>query len=186
MWVCGSTRPGVTSLPPRSQVLPAPPAGASAARPIQAILPAVMPIAPSGTRPNGLSPSMVATVPFVSSRSKATSAYRNGLGERCQLHHLLVPGGELGMAGPPRLVGIAEVEIAQRAADGDLADRVEVAERGRLLLELGDGARDLALLERDVALAALVLRQGELAPAGLRRIEDAVGQRLLRQRLPAR
>src|SRR5262245_35309155 len=68
------------------------------------------------------------------------------------------------MARPPRLVGVAEVEIAQRAADGDFADRVEVAERGRLLLELGDGARHLALLERNVALAAIVLWQGELAP----------------------
>src|SRR5262245_62024280 len=47
-------------------------------------------------------------------------------------------------------------------------------------------ARHLTLLECNIALAALVLRQGELAPAGLRRIEDAVGQRLLRQRLPAR
>src|SRR5262245_49336850 len=37
-----------------------------------------------------------------------------------------------------------------------------------------------------VALTALVLRQGELAPAGLCRVEDAVGQCLLRQRLPAR
>src|SRR5262249_35989917 len=90
------------------------------------------------------------------------------------------------MARPPRLVGVAEVEIAQRAADGDFADRVEVAERGRLLLELDDGARHLALLERNVGLAALILREGELAPAGLRRIEDAVGQRLLRQRHPAR
>jgi len=83
------------------------------------------------------------------------------------------------MARPPRLVGVAEVEIAQRTADGDLADRVEVAERGRLLLELDNGARHLALLEHNVGLAALVLRQGELVPAGLRRIEDAVGQRLL-------
>src|SRR5262245_62845730 len=90
------------------------------------------------------------------------------------------------MARPPRLVGVAEVEIAQRAADGDLADRIEVAERGRLLLELGDGARHVTLLECNVALAALVLRQGELSSAGLRRIEDAVGQRLLRQRVPAR
>src|SRR5690349_11675766 len=90
------------------------------------------------------------------------------------------------MAWPPRLVGVAEVEIAQRAADGDLADRVEVAERGRLLLKLDDGARHLTLLKSNVALAALVLRQGELAPPGLRRIEDAVGQCRLRQRLPAR
>src|SRR5262249_25488540 len=116
----------------------------------------------------------------------STSAYRHCFGERRQVHHLLVPGGELGMARPPRLVGVAEVEIAQRAADGDLTDRVQVAERGRLLLELDDGARHLALLERNVGLAALVLRQGELTPAGLRRIEDAVGQRLLRQRHPAR
>ena len=90
------------------------------------------------------------------------------------------------MARPPRLVGVAEVKIAQCAADGDLADRVEIAERGRLLFELGDGARYFALLERNVGLSALVLRQGELAPAGLRRIEDAVGQRPLRQRFPVR
>src|SRR5262249_15636549 len=122
-----------------------------------------------------LGASMAATQALVSGRSKAMSAYRHRLGERRQVHHLLVPGGELGMARPPRLGGVAEVEIAQRAADGDLADRVEVAERGRLLLEFDDGARHLALLERNVGLAALVLRQGELAPAGLRRIEDAVG-----------
>src|SRR5215510_10619007 len=167
-------------------VLPAPPAGTSAARPIHATLPLVTPTAPSRTWPNGEAAAMVATQALVSRRSKATSAYRHRFGERRQVHHLLVPGGELGMARPPRLVGVAEVEIAQRAADGDFADRVEIAERGRLLLELDDDARHLTLLERNVALASLVLRQGELAPAGLRRIEDAVGQRLLRQRLPAR
>src|SRR6478672_6875213 len=127
-----------------------------------------------------------AALQIAGSRLKATSAHRHCFGERRQGHNLLVPCGELGMTRLPRLVGVAEVEIAQRAADGDLADRVEVAERGRLLLELADGARHLALLERNVALAALVLRQGEFAPPGLRRIEDAVGQRLLRQRLPAR
>src|SRR5262249_53759152 len=131
------------------------------------------------------SPKAVA-LQIATSRSKAMSAHRHRFGERRQVHNLLVPRGELGMARPPRLVGVAEVQIAQRAADGDLADRVEVAERGRLLLQLDDGARHLTLLERNVALAALVLRQGELAPAGLRRIEDAVGQRLLRQRIPAR
>src|SRR5262245_54937598 len=129
---------------------------------------------------------MAATQPSVSRTSKAASAYRHRFGERRQFHHLFIPGGELGMARPPRLVGVAEVEVAQRAADGDLADRVEVAERGRLLLELDDCARHLALLERNVVLATLVLREGELSPAGLRRIEDAVGQRLLGQRLPAR
>src|SRR5262245_21805768 len=143
MWVCGSTRPGVTSLPPRSQVLPAPAAGASAARPIQAILPPAMPIAPSGTRPNGLSPSIVATLPFFISRSNAmclppksdhrwdratpwrgpskdASSDRHRFGERRQFHHLLVPGGEFGMTRPPRFVGVTEIEVAERAADGDL------------------------------------------------------------------
>src|SRR5689334_11838354 len=120
MWVCGSTRPGVTTLPARSQVLPAPPAGTSAARPIQATVPLVMPTAPLPKRPNGVSPSMVAMQPLVRRRSKATSAYRHGLGKRRQLHDLLVPGGELGMTRAPRLVGVAEVEVAQRAADGDL------------------------------------------------------------------
>src|SRR5262249_12772842 len=129
---------------------------------------------------------MAATQASVSRRSKAASAYRHRFGKRGQFHHLFIPGGELRMARPPRLVGVAEVEIAQRAADGDLADRVEVAERGRLLLELDDCARHLALLERNVVLATLVLREGELSPAGLRRIEGAVGQRRLRQRLPAR
>src|SRR5262249_57373934 len=132
--------------------------------------------------PNGWAPSMVATQALVSRRSKATSAYRHRFGERRQVHHLLVPGGELGMARPPRLVGVAEVEIAQRAADGDLADRIEVAERGRLLLELDDGARHLALLERNVGLAALVLRQGELAPAGRPRHQGARRPRLPPQR----
>src|SRR5262249_61012691 len=117
--------------------------------------------APLRTRPNGRAPSMAATQAAVSRRSKAASAYRHRFGERRQFHHLFIPGGELGMARPPRLVGVAEVEIAQRAADGDLADRVEVAERGCLFLELGDGACHLALLERNVGLAALVLRQGD-------------------------
>src|SRR5215468_1132052 len=76
---------------------------------------------------------------IASSRSKAGSAYRHRFGERRQLHNLLVPRGEFGMPRPPRLVGVAEVEIAQGAADRDLTDRVEVAERGRLLLELDDG-----------------------------------------------
>ena len=47
------------------------------------------------------------------------------------------------MARPPRLVGVAEIEVAQRAADGDLADRGQVAQRIGLLLQLvertGDG-----------------------------------------------
>src|SRR5262245_50243585 len=90
------------------------------------------------------------------------------------------------MAGPPRLVGVAEVEIAQRAADGDLADRREVAQAARLFFQLGERARHLALLDRNVALAALILRQRELAAARLRGIEDAVAQRLLADRLPAR
>jgi hypothetical protein len=51
MWVCGSTRPGVRTLPPMFHVLPAPPAGTSATRPIHATLPLVTPTAPLRTRP---------------------------------------------------------------------------------------------------------------------------------------
>src|SRR5262249_58265806 len=142
--------------------------------------------APSRTRPNGWAPSTAATQASVSRRSKAASAYRHRFGKRGQFDHLFIPGGELRMARPPRLVGVAEVEIAQRAADGDLADRVEVAERGRLLLELDDCARHLALLERNVVLATLVLRQGELAPAGVRRIAGAGGPRPPRAGPPPR
>ena len=69
MWVCGSTRPGVTTLPPRSQTLAAPDAGASASGPIQATLPPAMPIAPFGTRPKGEPSCMVATAALRSSRS---------------------------------------------------------------------------------------------------------------------
>ena len=93
---------------------------------------------------------------------------------------------ELGMARPPRLVGVAEVEIAQRAADGDLADRVSLPSESACFSNTASGARHLALLQRDVALAALVLRQRDLAAARLGGIENAVAQRLLRQRLPAR
>src|SRR5262249_59859927 len=118
--------------------------------------------APLRTRPNGRAPSMAATQAAVSRRSKAASAYRHRFGERRQFHHLFIPGGELGMARPPRLVGVAEVEIAQCAADSDLADRVEVAERGRLLLELDDGARPLAPPQRHVVLATLPLPHGRL------------------------
>src|SRR3954447_25970511 len=71
MWVCGSTRPGVTTLPPTSQVLPAPAVGTSAARPTHATLPSVTPIAPLGTSPNGAAPSIEATQALVSRRSKA-------------------------------------------------------------------------------------------------------------------
>src|SRR5580698_2110987 len=175
MWVCGSTRPGVTTLPPSDQTSPAPD-GASAAGPIQAILPAVMPTAPCATRPKGEPSCMVATLASRSSRSNIGSADRHGLGERRQLRHLGVPRLELGMAWPPRLVAISEVEIAQRAADSDLADRVEVAERIGLLLELVERAGDLALLQFDVALAAFVLRQRDLTAPRLGRIEDAVRQ----------
>ena len=83
------------------------------------------------------------------------------------------------MARAPRLVGIAEIEVAQRAADGDLADGRELAERAGILLQRVERARDLALLQLDVALAALVLRQGDLAAARLGGIQDAVAQRLL-------
>src|SRR5262245_61740912 len=90
------------------------------------------------------------------------------------------------MARTPRLVGIAEVEIAQRAADGDLADGLEIAEAACLLLELGQRALHLALLQLDISLAPVVLRQRDLAAARLRGVEDAVAQRHLGDRLPAR
>src|SRR5476649_2433787 len=74
MCVCGSTRPGVTTLPSRSHTRPAPPAGTSDARPTKATLPPVTPIAPSGTSPYGVSPSIVATTAFVSKRSNIPGA----------------------------------------------------------------------------------------------------------------
>src|SRR6185503_916955 len=70
--------------------------------------------------------------------------------------------------------------------DRDLADRRQLAKRVRLLLEGIERAAHLALLERDIGLAALVLRQRDFAAPRLGGIEDAVGQRLLGQRLPAR
>src|SRR4029453_4959312 len=54
MWVWGSTRPGVTTLPERSRTMAA--GGACAAGPIQAIFPFAMPIALSGTPPKGRTP----------------------------------------------------------------------------------------------------------------------------------
>src|SRR3954471_2980509 len=186
MWVCGSTSPGVTTLPPRSQTSRTSDAGAWASGPIHATLPPAMPIAPFATRPKGWPSCMVATVAPRSSRSNIGSADRHGLGERRQLHDLGVPGLELGMAGPPWLVGEPEVEIAQRHADGDLADGRELAERSGLFLERIDRALHLALLQLDIALAALVERQRYLAPARLGGVEDAVGQRFLGQCLPPR
>ena len=44
----------------------------------------------------------------------------------------------------------------------------------------------LALLQFDVALAPVILRQRDLTAARLRRVQDAVAQRLLAERLPAR
>src|SRR5437868_3147216 len=114
------------------------------------------------------------------------SRNRDSLRERRQLLDLGVPGLELGMARTPRLVGVAEVEIAQRAADGDLADGLEIAEAARLILELGERALHLALLQLDITLASIVLPQRDLAAARLRRVEDAVAQRHLGDRLPAR
>jgi hypothetical protein len=117
MWVCGSTRPGQNLAAFTCRHI----GGAADPRHL-AFGHADRPVAHQAER------LAVATQALVSRRSKATSAYRHRLGERRQVHHFLVPGGELGMARPPRLVGVAEVEIAERTADGDFADRVEVAE----------------------------------------------------------
>src|SRR5262245_11710310 len=114
------------------------------------------------------------------------SAHRPGLGKRRQLRYLGVPGLQFGMAGPPRLVGIAEVEVAQCAADGDLTDGLELAQAARVLLEDVEGTLHLALLQLDIGLAAVVLRQRDLAAARLGGVQDAVAQRLLADRLPAR
>jgi hypothetical protein len=92
------------------------------------------------------------------------------------------------VAGAPGLVRVAEVEVAQRAGDGDLADRGQgaAAESAGLRLQRVERLADLALLQGDVGAPPLVLRQRDLPPARLRGVEDAVGQRLLAQRGPAR
>ncbi len=63
------------------------------------------------------------TLGMTRSLSPEPLGHRHRLGERRQLDHPRVPGVELGMARPPRLVGVAEIEIAQGATDRDLADR---------------------------------------------------------------
>ena len=81
----------------------------------------------------------------------------------------------------------AEVAIAERAGDRDLADIGRAGERGRRGLERRQPARDLAGLVLDpFRLVALGRAKAPLVDLQDRRIQDAVGERLQAQRRKAR
>ena len=106
--------------------------------------------------------------------------------QRRQLRNPRVPLGQPLVPRPPRLGGEAEIEVAQRAADRDLADGPQLAEGGRLALQRVHRPRHHLPLPRDEGAPPLIRRKARLAPARHGRIEDAVPERLLPQRRPAR
>src|SRR5689334_2598739 len=89
----------------------------------------------------------------------ARVAWRGEL-DRLALGHILVPGGEVAMLGWPVLAGIAEIEITQRASDGDLADGQRAAKLAGLDLDLQrrQRAAHLAQLRVDPVLPLELLR----------------------------
>src|SRR5271166_2010380 len=92
------------------------------------------------------------------------------------------PGGEAGVMGAPGAFE-AQVEVAERASEGDRAD-VEVVRRR--LIERAEGAGDLVALIGDPLLRAhFWLAPNCLVAQKHGRIRDSVRQRLLRQRAEA-
>src|SRR6185437_5978265 len=92
------------------------------------------------------------------------------------------------MLAAPFFGGVAEVKIAQCTRNCDLADAELAAELAGLGLDLerGESAPDLAQLRIDPVLPLIFLRAQDFIAAEDRRIENAVAQRLLAQRQPAR
>ena len=80
----------------------------------------------------------------------------------------------------------AEVAIAERAGDRDLAHVGRAAEPGRRRLERRQPARDLAGLVLDPFRLVPLGRPPPLVDLEDRRIQDAVGERLQAQRREAR
>src|ERR1700722_8217541 len=110
---------------------------------------------------------------------------------RFALGEALVPGGETAGAGAPAFALVAEIEIAERAADRDLADGDGVVAFAQfpalgLAVERGQGAAHLAQLRGYPILPQELLGPHRLVAAEDRRLEDAVAQRLLAERDPAR
>ena len=99
---------------------------------------------------------------------------------------LAYQASSFGCPGTPGLVGVAEIQVAEGASDGDLADCGQRAEAAGLRLQHVQRAGDLGLLCRDVVAPAVIQRQRQLAPARLGGVEDAVAEGLLPLRGPAR
>src|SRR5258708_23761221 len=109
---------------------------------------------------------------------------RHGELHRFARGELLVPGGEVAVPRGPIFAGVAEVEIAQRAADGDLADgerAAKLAARG-LDLQRRQGAAHLAYLRVDPVLPLVFLRPLDLVAAADCVVEIVVAKLLLAQR----
>src|ERR1041384_3582094 len=99
------------------------------------------------------------------------------------LREFFVPGFELGMGLAPTEIAIAEIEIAERAANCDLTDCRRLVEAHAF--ERVETSVDRRHVARDVVRIAPLLRLNDLVAAGDRSVHDAVAQRLQAERLPA-
>src|SRR5690348_9593731 len=88
------------------------------------------------------------------------------------LREFLVPGFELGMGLTPTEIAIAEIEIAKRAANRDLADGRRLVEAHAFeRIETGVDRRPIA---RDMVRITPFLGLNDFVAAGDRRVHDAV------------
>src|SRR5262245_59348836 len=95
-----------------------------------------------------------------------------------------MPCRELRMRVPPRILWEAEIQVRQRAADRDVADRKwRLLELPGLLLQRSDGRSALDRVGRKVRLGLLRGRAGQLVPPQQQKIQHAIAERLPAQRL---
>src|SRR5215475_4855674 len=97
---------------------------------------------------------MISSAVFTPIRS---GGRRHGRLDRGHLGEAVEPLGELGMLAAPVAGGKAEVEVAERAGNGDRAQSRLALERLGLGLELAKDAIDLLHLPLDPVAPALVL-----------------------------
>src|SRR5581483_6544638 len=105
---------------------------------------------------------------------------------RRPLEELLVPFEEIGAAGADVADRLAELEPADSAGDGDLAEIEVAAERGRFLVRQIEPLRDLLRLAGQPVAPLFLLRPDEGLVADQQAgIENAVAQGLSAQHAPA-
>src|SRR4029079_10874998 len=110
------------------------------------------------------------------------SGWRQRVCERRPLRELLGEAREIRMKRAPVELGVAQVERSERAAGGDVGERIRLAVAPRALVELARELRgalaDLAPLAIDPFLALQHRRTAPRDDDRSVRVADAVGQRL--------